>query len=434
MKSGMMFRTCIAAVAAAAMLSGCAVYVYPQGAPAPAAAAPQVQEIAEQEITEKEAPAEEAVELEYWTENSAPAESIREYVRNATDPSSDKFVPVEDRIAVFDLDGTIIGELYPSYFEYIMFVHRALHDDTYEAPEDMREFALAMEEGFASGKMPENCERLHAKYAGQSYAGMTIDEFKAYTRDFMESKADGFTNLTRGEAFYWPMVSLVKYLDANDFTVYIVSGSDRNLIRGLIKDILPIPENRVIGMTYSTVATGQGDVDGLDYLYTADDDLVLGGDLIIKTIKMNKVSIIAEEIGKVPVLAFGNSSGDLSMGQYVESNEQYEGRAYMVLCDDLEREHGNLDKAYSLRDFCVEHDFETISMRDDFATIYGDDVTITPYSFEEEEVSEESNILEFPAAAAQEEAAEAEDAAAEEGAGTEEEAAEAEEEEADTAA
>lgn len=429
---------CIAAVAAAALLCGCAVYVYPQGADGPTAIISQPQE-----LTGREGQADTKAELEYWAENSAPAQSIREYVENATDPASDKYVPAEDRIAVFDLDGTIIGELYPSYFEYMMFVHRALHDDTYEAPEDMKEFALAMEEGFVTGKMPENCERLHARYAGQSYAGMTIDEFKAYTREFMESEADGFTNLTRGEAFYWPMVSLVKYLDANDFQVYIVSGSDRNLIRGLIKDILPVPENRVIGMTYNTVATGQGDTDGLDYLYTADDEVLLGGDLIIKTIKMNKVSIIAEEIGKVPVLAFGNSSGDLSMGQYVENNDQYEGRAYMVLCDDLEREHGNLDKAYSLRDFCVEHDFETISMRDDFATIYGDDVTITPYSFEEQAPAEESNILEFPSEAVQEAAAEpagTEEAAAEAAAETEaaqdvaEEAAETEEEAADDAA
>ncbi len=324
--------------------------------------------------------------LDYWTEDSAAAESIREYVAQATDIYSEKYVPVEDRIAVFDMDGTVMGELYPSYFEYMMFIHRALYDDTYEAPEDMKEFARALEEGIKTGDMPKDNERLHAKYAGMSYAGMTIDEMKDYVRNFMDTKADGFENLTRGEAFYWPMVSLVDYLTANDFTCYIVSGSDRTIVRAVIEDWLPIPENQCIGMSYSMVASGQGDTDGLDYVYTKDDEVILGGDLIIKTIKMNKVSQIALEIGKVPVLSFGNSSGDVSMARYVEDNEKYEGRAYMVLCDDLTREHGNEEKAESMRKTCLEQGFETISMRDDFATIYGDDVTVTDYDYTDEAV------------------------------------------------
>ena len=315
-------------------------------------------------------------QLEYWTEGSPVKAEIEQYVAEVTNPTSDKFIPIEDRIACFDMDGTLIGELYPSYFEYMMFIHRALYDKNYKAPEDMKKFAKDLEEGIYTGDMPENHERLHAKFAGQSYAGMTPDELKAYTKEFMNTEAEGFNNLTRGEAFYLPMVSLVNYLTANDFICYIVSGSDRTIVRGIIEDTLPIPSNRIIGMSYSMVATGQDGKDGLDYLYAPEDDVVLGGDLIIKTIKMNKVSQIALEIGKVPVLAFGNSSGDLSMAQYAKSNKNYEGKAFMVLCDDTERELGKPDKAASLKKTCDELGFTTISMRDDFATIYGDDVTI----------------------------------------------------------
>ncbi len=315
--------------------------------------------------------------MEYWTEDSEAAASIKDYVARVTDESSDAFIPVEDRIAVFDLDGTLMGELYPSYFEYMMFIHRALDDETYEAPEDMKVFAQELNEAVhKNGAMPDNPERMHAKYAGQSYAGMTPDELKEYTKEFMKSEAEGFNNLTRGDAFYKPMVSLVKYLEANDFTCYVVSGSDRTVVRALIKDILPIPENRVIGMTYNMIASGQGDQDGLEYQYQEDDKVILGGELIIKTIKMNKVSKIAEEIGKVPVLAFGNTSGDMSMQQYTVCNDKYEGQAYMVLCDDFDREYGNMDKVNTLTEWCNAHGVKTISMRDDFATIYGDDVTI----------------------------------------------------------
>ena len=331
-------------------------------------------ELEDVEVTSSD---EEKTELEYWTEESEAAASIKDYVDKVTDEGSDAFIPVEDRIAVFDLDGTLMGELYPSYFEYMMFIHRALDDETYEAPEDMKEFASALNAAVhKEGKMPDDHERKHAKYAGQAYAGMTPDELKEYTKEFMKSQAEGFNNLTRGDAFYKPMVSLVKYLDANDFQCYVVSGSDRTVVRALIKDVIPVPENRVIGMTYNFVASGQEGQDGLEYQFQPDDKVILGGDLEIKTIKMNKVTTIAEEIGKVPVLAFGNTAGDMSMQQYTVNNDRYESRAYMVLCDDFEREYGNQEKVDTLTKWCNEHGVNTISMCMDFATIYGDDVTI----------------------------------------------------------
>ncbi|MBR4573456.1 MAG: haloacid dehalogenase-like hydrolase [Lachnospiraceae bacterium] len=333
----------------------------------------------EEEHTYSEDAEDEKVELEYWTEDSVAAASIRDYVERVTDEDSDAFIPVEDRLAVFDMDGTLIGELYPSYFEYMMFIHRALHDDTYTAPQFMTDFAKELEADVYSGKQPDNPERRHAKFAGLAYVGMTPDELMDYTREYMKTPADGFTNLTKGDAFYRPMVSLVKYLEANDFTVYIVSGSDRTVARALVKDKLGIPENRVIGMTYDYIASGQNMTDGLDYVYTKDDKVVLGGNLVIKTVKMNKVTKIAEEIGKVPVLSFGNTAGDQSMAQYTVNNDRYETKAFMLMCDDLEREHGNMDKADAMKKMCEECGFEPVSMRDDFATIYGDDVKVTDY-------------------------------------------------------
>ena len=333
----------------------------------------------EEEHTYSEDAEDEKVELEYWTEDSVAAASIRDYVERVTDEDSDAFIPVEDRLAVFDMDGTLIGELYPSYFEYMMFIHRALHDDTYTAPQFMTDFATELEADVYSGKQPDNPERRHAKFAGLAYVGMTPDELMDYTREYMKTPADGFTNLTKGDAFYRPMVSLVKYLEANDFTVYIVSGSDRTVARALVKDKLGIPENRVIGMTYDYIASGQNMTDGLDYVYTKDDKVILGGNLVIKTVKMNKVTKIAEEIGKVPVLSFGNTAGDQSMAQYTVNNDRYESKAFMLMCDDLEREHGNMDKANAMKKMCEECGFEPVSMRDDFATIYGDDVKVTDY-------------------------------------------------------
>jgi len=90
---------------------------------------------------------------------------------------------------------------------------------------------------------------------------------------------------------------------------------------------------------------------------------------------MNKVQAIAKEIGKQPVLAFGNSSGDTSMLNYTVNNNKYKSAEFFLLCDDLERELGDTKKAEKCRKLANENGWVPVSMRDDFKTIYGKDVT-----------------------------------------------------------
>ena len=86
-----------------------------------------------------------ATSIPYWTEGSPVADSIISYVKSVTDESSGSYVEPEDRIAIFDFDGTLYGERYPTYFDTCLFIHRALHDETFTAPDDIREYAQAME-------------------------------------------------------------------------------------------------------------------------------------------------------------------------------------------------------------------------------------------------------------------------------------------------
>jgi hypothetical protein len=90
---------------------------------------------------------------------------------------------------------------------------------------------------------------------------------------------------------------------------------------------------------------------------------------------MNKVSVIQQEIGVQPVLSFGNSSGDNSMANFVIDDNPYSSKAFMLCCDDLERENGNTEKADKMRKCCEENGWTAISMKDDWKTIYGDSVT-----------------------------------------------------------
>ena len=93
-----------------------------------------------------------------------------------------------------------------------------------------------------------------------------------------------------------------------------------------------------------------------------------------RQVENEKLTAIAREIGKQPVLAFGNSRDDASMLNYAIYGNKYKSAAFFVLCDDLQRELGNLEKADKCRKLAAEYGWNVISMRDDFKTIYGDNV------------------------------------------------------------
>lgn len=315
--------------------------------------------------------------LSLWTENAPAKKALVSYIETVTDENSADYIPIENRIAVFDMDGTILCETDPYYFDHCLLVYRVLEDPDYKdkASTFEKDVANRLQAKFDGDKSVEVSMIEHGQAVAMAFAGMTIDEFEAYVEDFKNQPAPGYNNMTRGEAFYKPMLQVIDYLQANDFTVYIVSGTDRLIVRGLIKGSVDIPRNQLIGSDELLVATGQGDVDGMEYTFTDQDKLVTGGQFIIKTLDMNKVTAIMTEIGIQPVLSFGNSTGDSAMAEFTTTNNKYKSLAFMLCCDDLERENGNTDKADKMRDLCKEFDWIPISMRDDWTTIYGEDVT-----------------------------------------------------------
>lgn len=309
--------------------------------------------------------------------------ALKEYVEDVTNPSSKNFIKEEDRIATFDMDGTFVGELYPTYFEYNLLEYRALDDATYkdQAPEDVRETAQNIRDFVREGKaLPSHFDMKHAQAAAKAYAGMTLAEFDAYVKAYAKQPANGFTGMTYGESFYKPMLEVFDYLKDNGFTCYVVSGSDRFICRALV-DAIGIQPNRVIGMDVKLVSSSQGTEAGVNYTMGREEDLVRTDELIIKNLKTNKVLQISQEIGKVPVLSFGNSGGDVAMHNYCLSNKKYRTAAFMLIADDDARDHANREKALNLGKQWVENGFHVISMRDDFKTIYGDGVVKTDFTF-----------------------------------------------------
>ncbi|MBQ2456513.1 MAG: haloacid dehalogenase-like hydrolase, partial [Firmicutes bacterium] len=316
--------------------------------------------------------------LSLWTAGARAKTELLDYVKAVTDPQSPDYIPEEDRIAVFDLDGTLFCETDPNYFDYTLLKYRVLEDPEYRdrASDFEKEVANKIREQNETGKSFPGLEVDHGRAVASAFAGMTVEEFNAYIQEFKKQPMPSYEGMNRGGGWYLPMLQVVDLLKKNGFTVYVVSGTDRLIVRGIACDSpLGLPNRQLIGSDETIVSSNQGEADGLNYVFADGDRLVLGGDFIIKNLKMNKVSVIMQEIGQQPVLSFGNSTGDSSMAEYVTYDNPYRSLAFMLCCDDTERENGNESKAQKMKDLCGQFDWVPVSMRDDWTTIYGEGVT-----------------------------------------------------------
>lgn len=316
--------------------------------------------------------------LNLWNDDATAKKELISYIEAVTKEGSADFIPVENRIAVFDLDGTLACETDPCYFDHCIYYYRVMEDPDYKdkATDFEKEVAADVKQFMDTGVSVANSMERHGKGVASAFSGLTPEEFVDYVAEYAKTASPGYNNLTRADAFYKPMLQVIDLLRQNDFTVYIVSGTDRFIVRGLVKaSPLDLPASQLIGSDESMVAPDQGDTDGLEYVFDENDQLVMGGEFLVKNLDMNKVTVIQQEIGVQPVLAFGNSSSDFSMAQYALNNNPYKAMAFMLCCDDTERENGKPEKAEKMVESCEENGYVAVSMKNDWKTIYGDNVT-----------------------------------------------------------
>jgi len=321
-----------------------------------------------------EEPAEEEEYFEQWNADAPALKALIEYVEDVTNEESPNFIPEMDRIAVFDMDGTLMGELYPTYLEYYLLARRILTDESYQPDAEMLEFGRMLRDHALDKSFPDHMDMLHAVHAARAYSGMTLAEFSDFVTREIVREADGFEGMTYADSFYLPMVEVVEYLQDYGFKCYVCSGSDRFICRVFIEGMLDIPYENIIGMDVQLEATNQGDEDALEYVYSLNDEVRRTDKLLIKNLKTNKVLQIAQEIGRQPVLSFGNSGGDVSMHNYTISNNVYKSAAFMLIADDEVRDYGNAEKAQGLREKWESSGYNVISMANDWKTIYGEEV------------------------------------------------------------
>ena len=304
----------------------------------------------------------------YWTADSKPAKQLRSYVKKVTDKKNEEYyIPKKDRIAVFDMDGTLTCETYFTYYDTMMFIEYCLKDHPDKVSDALKKEATAIKPGYTAG------EELARNFA-KAYAGMTVDELYDYAVKFGKKKTESFTNMRYIDGFYLPMVELVKYLYDNDFTIYVVSGTERTTTRAIIANS-PIKKyvspNHVIGTEFEVKVKGNEKTpSNMDYKYADGDELVFTGGFVQKNLNANKSIWIEREIGQRPVLAFGNSGSDTSMMNYaLDERNPYHAQAYMIVADDSKREWGSANWAEKSAEYKAMG-YIPVSMKNDFSQIY----------------------------------------------------------------
>ena len=319
-----------------------------------------------------------AADFQFWYDNSPTKQKIIEFVEDVTNPYSANYIPPEDRIATFDMDGTFYCETAPLYFQEMMFFQRVLEDKNYTAPKKFVNFAKKIKpKVYAKEKLTPAEEKIYAEGLTAVYAGMTPEEYRAYVREFMDTYEDKLTNLKRGEAFYLPMVEIISYLANNGFQVYIDSACGVDTTRELVKDIIPIRFDRILASDFVYTSTNMGkDAPDEHFFDRHKEKIVISGKVLVDNAKVAKIYSILNQIGKKPVLAFGNSGGDSGMLEYTLQNNKYRSMSFFVICDDVERERGNLKRAKNDTELALRRGWNPISMHDEFKTIYGDNVKL----------------------------------------------------------
>ena len=153
-----------------------------------------------------------------WKADAPALNALIGYVEAVTDEESPDYIPEYDRIAVFDMDGTLMGELYPTYLEYYMLAWRILKDPDIHPDSEMLEVGRTLRDCALDNSFPSDMPMQHALQAARAYAGMSLFEFEDFVNQILLREADGFEGMTYGEAFYLPMVEVIEYLQDNGFT------------------------------------------------------------------------------------------------------------------------------------------------------------------------------------------------------------------------
>lgn len=295
--------------------------------------------------------------------NDGPAKtSIISFVQKVTNRGSPDFVPPAERIAVFDNDGTLWAEQ-PAYFQLLFAIDRvramAPQHPEWASTEPFKSVLAGDMKGLAA-----QGEKAIARIVAVTHAGMTTDEFSTIVKDWISTATHPTTRRHYNEMVYQPMLEVLAYLRANGFKTFIVSGGGVEFMRAFAEKTYGIPPEQVVGSSGRVKFETRGGTPVL--VKQPEIDFIDDGE--------GKPVGINNRIGRRPIMAFGNSDGDLQMLQYTTAGP---GARFGLIVHhtDAEREYaydrtshiGKLDKAL---DQAPANGWIVVDMRSDWKTIF----------------------------------------------------------------
>ena len=299
--------------------------------------------------------------LPSWNNGNAK-QSIVDFVNDVTKEGSANFVKPEDRIVVFDNDGTLWSEQ-PYYFQ-LQFALDRIKAMAPDHPEwnSTQPFKGVLENDTKT--VIKSGMKGLMEIIMTSHAGMTTTEFDKIVTDWINTAKHPKTNKLYKEMVFQPMLELLDYLRANGFKTYIVSGGGIDFMRPWVEEVYGIPSEQVIGSSGKTkfeIREGKPVLLKLPEIDFIDD-------------KEGKPVGINKFIGKKPVAAFGNSDGDLQMLQWTDGGD---GKRLMVFIHhtDAEREwaydrESNIGKFDKGLDEANEKGWTVVDMKNNWKKIY----------------------------------------------------------------
>jgi hypothetical protein len=302
-----------------------------------------------------------AGELPSWNDGQAK-QAITAFVARVSKPGTPDFVPVTERIAVFDNDGTLWAEQ-PLYFQFLFAIDRVKAlSPKHPEWKDKEPFASVLKGDVKSALA--GGEHALMEMAMATHAGMTTEEFEKIVKDWIATAKHPVTKRPYTEMVYQPMLELLAYLRANGFKTFIVSGGGIEFMRPWTEKVYGIPPEQIVGSSIKTkfeLRDGKPVLVRLPELNFIDD-------------KAGKPVGIQQHIGRRPIAAFGNSDGDLQMLQWTAAGPGPRFCLYIHHTDakrewayDRESSIGRLDKGL---DEAAAKGWTVVSMKDDWKRVF----------------------------------------------------------------
>jgi hypothetical protein len=307
-----------------------------------------------------------ASNLKSWND-SGTRSAILDFVKRVTNEGGPDFVPPAERIAVFDNDGTLWCEK-PMPIELGFILARlAAMAERDASLRERQPWQAAYEKNYAwlgevitKHYQGDNSQiKLLAAGILKTFEGVSVEEYCADAGTFLGGAEHPTLKRKLLECIYQPMVELLRYLEAHGFTVYIASAGDRDFMRTVTTDIYGIPPERVIG-TSNALQYVEGP-DGGAVVYLAKPDVFDEGP--VKPVR------IWSRIGRRPILAGGNSNGDIQMLQFAGGKDRPALRL-LVRHDDKAREFDYVAGAEKSLELAQTNGWTVISMKNDWKDVF----------------------------------------------------------------